>query len=129
MKHINWKSLLIAVPAFLLGLALAFGVPAIGQNQAQAEKPPVGLEQAEELTQLANEAMRNGNYKDAIHALHSAVFILEEGLGLHMPNPGMMPGMMPGMGGGMGPVTMPMMPPGGNVPPSQHGGLAPSGGS
>jgi hypothetical protein len=86
-------------PAMLLSalvvLALAAWVlPVVGQ-EAQGESRPVGVEQAEQLTTTALNAIREGDYKDAIHALHSAAFILEEGLGMHAPAAGMAP-MTPG---------------------------------
>jgi hypothetical protein len=113
MKRTNWILAISAAGLFAAALLVLSVLPAIGQNQAPEEKPPVGLEQAQELSTLATQLMRDGNYKDAIHALKDSAFILEEGLGGHMGGPGMMPPMQgggqpggpmmgrPGMGGPM----------------------------
>ena len=111
MKFASWKTIIIFVGA-LFAVYLVFGIAPIfsAGERPQPEKPPVGLEQAQELAQFASQAMREGNYKEAIFALHSAAFVLEEGLGLHLPQP-QPPMMMP-----MGPMPQgqgmcPMMPP------------------
>jgi hypothetical protein len=117
MKRPNWILAVTGAGLVALALLILAILPAIGQNTAPEEKPPVGLEQAQELSVLATQLMRDGNYKDAIHALKSAAFVLEEGIGAHMGGPGMMPpmqmGQMPG-GPQMGRPGMsgPMMGPG-----------------
>jgi hypothetical protein len=100
MKYFNWKTAAIAITAAILAVTAILVLPAIGQDQKK-DKPPVGLEQAQQLTDVASKAMKEGKYKDAIHALHSASFILEEGCDMHGGGPGMMPGGMNGMPGGM----------------------------
>lgn len=90
MKALSLRTLLIGLPSVALLAAAILVVPAVGQ-EGPREAPPIGTGQAGQLTALALEAIHAGNYKDAIHALHSAAFILEEGLGMHMPGPGMGP--------------------------------------
>jgi hypothetical protein len=117
MKFLNWKTASIAITVLILAVTAILVVPAIGQDQKK-DKPPVGLEQAQQLTEVASRAMKEGNYKDAVHALHSASFILEEGCEMHGGGPGMPPGGMDGMRGGMngmpgmGPMGGPEMGPG-----------------
>jgi len=112
MKTLRWKFALLGIPAALAVALVMFVVPATGQDQPGGDKPPVGVDQAAQLSQTAVDAIKAGNYKDAIHALHSAAFILEEGLGMHAPCQGMMPPMMNQMG--RGPMEMgPMGPPSG----------------
>ncbi len=94
MKSIDWKIVRIAVISFGAGVILACVLPAIGQ-EFRHDQPVIGVEQAEQLTAIALDKIHEGDYKSAIHALNSAAFILEEGLGMHMVGPGM-PMMGPG---------------------------------
>ncbi|MFH1675971.1 MAG: hypothetical protein ABIC40_03015 [bacterium] len=104
----------IGIPfAFLIAI-IAWVVPAVGQDEPAKAKELIGLPQAEELTVIALDKIHASEFKQAIHALHSAAFILEEGLGMHSDKgPGMGPGMlqmpMPGQdmqGPRMGPSPM-----------------------
>jgi hypothetical protein len=125
MKYLNWKTASIVSTLIVIAALVILVAPAIGQDQKDKDKPPVGLDQARELTDIANSAMKSGKYEDAIHALHSAAFILEEGLGRHGGGPGMMG---PGMGHDMGPG---MMGPGmnqGQGPMGPGMGMGPMGG-
>lgn len=101
MKSIDWKIVRVAVISFGAGVILACVLPAIGQ-EFWHDRPVIGVEQAEQLTAIALDKIHEGDYKSAIHALHSAAFILEEGLGMHMGGPGMPM---------MGPGPMPWEPP------------------
>ena len=120
MKRIM-KIAAIGIPAILIIAIIAWVVPAIGQDQPVKEKELVGLKQAEELTTTALDKIHASEFKQAIHAHHSAAFILEEGLGMHSDKgpggPGMGPGMLqmpmvnPDMYGGPQPNPVPMMGP------------------
>lgn len=107
----NLRIALISLPVLIIAILAIFVVPVIGQDAAKEKEPPVGLKQAEELSKMATDYIKSGEYKKAIHALHSAAFILEEGLGMHAPGQRHMCPMMPpemrkpGMGpmDGMGP--------------------------
>lgn len=105
MKSIDWKIVRVAVISFGAGVILACVLPAIGQ-EFWHDQPMIGVEQAEQLTAIALDKIHEGDFKSAIHALNSAAFILEEGLGLHMGGPG-----MPMMGPGPMTWDRPMEPP------------------
>jgi hypothetical protein len=101
MRSKYWRPAIIGLSTLALVILAILIAPAIGQNQAPDEnKQIVGREQAEQLSTIATQAIRDGKYKDAIHALRSAAFILEEGTGMHDQGPGGMH-QMPGMGGPM----------------------------
>jgi hypothetical protein len=97
MKRINWTSIRLFSLGMIAGALAVWVIPVVAQ-EFNPDNPPVGLDQAIQLTGIAQDKMREGDYKSAIHALHSASFILEEGLGMHMG----------GMGMQMGGMDMPM---------------------
>jgi hypothetical protein len=82
------------------------GQPYPGMSEMR-EATPMGAEQAMSLAQSAIDAMDAGQFDNALHGLHAAIYILQAGAGMSM---------MSGMGGMMGGMgNMPSMPP---APPS-----------
>jgi len=86
------------------------GQPYPGMSEMR-EATPMGAEQAMSLAQSAIDAMDSGQFDNALHGLHAAIYILQAGASMSMMSG--MGGMMDGMMGGMG--SMPSMPP---APPS-----------